>query len=167
MRLATFARENNGPSRLGALLEGDRRLLDLAQASAAQGAIADPAFISMQTLIDAGEEGLERAAELIKAAPTSSQVDVAVVHLVAPLQPVALRCCSLFDGHHVGVARALKRRGTEGSSMPEEVPPLLRAIPAYYKANHLNVRGPGDLIEWPPFGDDLDFELVLAAVIGR
>ena len=64
MRLVTFAA--SGAQRIGALVDGDRRIVDFA---AAPGA-ADPAFSSMQALIEVGEPALNRAREIVAAAQT-------------------------------------------------------------------------------------------------
>ena len=41
-------------------------------------------------------------------------------------------------------------------------------VPAvYYKGNVMSVIGPDVDVQWPPFGERLDFELELAAVIGK
>ena len=41
-------------------------------------------------------------------------------------------------------------------------------VPAvYYKGNVMSVIGPDADVQWPPFGERLDFELELAAVIGK
>ena len=63
MRLVTFVAP--GGARLGALEAGDRQIVDLA---AAQGGNADPAFASMQALIEAGPAALDRARDVVAAA---------------------------------------------------------------------------------------------------
>ena len=66
MRLVTFAA--SGAQRIGALVDGDRRIVDFAAADPAAG----PAFASMQALIEAGEPALGRAREIVAAAQTAA-----------------------------------------------------------------------------------------------
>ena len=167
MKLSTFVPVGSATPRVGALMADGKTLIDLAEAELARTGRTDPALASMQSLIESGEKGLALARQVVDAAPDASRVSLRNARILAPLQPVALRCCSVFDGHHRGVARALRELGRGTTATDEQVPALFQRIPAYYKANHLNVRGPGDEVEWPIFGDDLDFELELAAVIGR
>lgn len=163
MKLATYLSDT---PRLAAVQPGSDRLVDLQHACFETNGQPDAALQSMQSLIDSGRAGLELAASLVRSAPEASCLPIDSVRLLAPIEPRALRCCSVFDGHHYGVARALRSRGEEANAPALDVPALFKAIPGYYKASHLNVRGPDDVIEWPAYGDDLDFELEMAAVIG-
>ena len=60
MKLATY-RSNAGESRVALVHGGDNRLFDLAQAAERAGG-AEPAFHSMQSLIDSGRRGLKSEA---------------------------------------------------------------------------------------------------------
>jgi 2-keto-4-pentenoate hydratase/2-oxohepta-3-ene-1,7-dioic acid hydratase in catechol pathway len=81
--------------------------------------------------------------------------------------PPMLRCFSVFKGHYRNCHRTVQkwRTGTapEDVALPE---PFLR-IPGYYKGNHLGLVGPDDAITFPAGATHLDFELELAAIIGR
>jgi len=46
------------------------------------------------------------------------------------------------------------------------LPPVWYDIPLYYKGNRFATSGHEDDIEWPPFAENMDYELELAAVIG-
>jgi 2-keto-4-pentenoate hydratase/2-oxohepta-3-ene-1,7-dioic acid hydratase in catechol pathway len=48
----------------------------------------------------------------------------------------------------------------------EPVPEPWYDMPIYYKGNHRSVYGPDDEIPWPPFTEELDYELEVACVLG-
>jgi 2-keto-4-pentenoate hydratase/2-oxohepta-3-ene-1,7-dioic acid hydratase in catechol pathway len=76
------------------------------------------------------------------------------VELRAPLpRPNSIRDFMLVEEHV---------RGSFGT-----VPDEWYEIPVYWKGNCDAVFGPGDEIPWPSYTDKLDYELELAAVIGR
>jgi 2-keto-4-pentenoate hydratase/2-oxohepta-3-ene-1,7-dioic acid hydratase in catechol pathway len=77
--------------------------------------------------------------------------------LVAPFRPRAMRDFMAFEGH---VARAMGRLG-------RSVAPEWYTVPAYYKAMPDTVIGPEAEIPWPSYSEKLDYELELAAVIGK
>ncbi len=82
------------------------------------------------------------------------------VRLLAPVpRPTSIRDFLTFEGHLKGAARVMGRS--------DEVPRLWYEIPAYYRANARNVIGPEEPALWPAYTEKFDFELELAAVIGR
>ncbi|POX42843.1 hydroxylase [Streptomyces sp. Ru73] len=84
---------------------------------------------------------------------------VSRVRLLPPLQPSSVRDFVTFEEHVEGV-----RRSVDGAAgVPEE----WYAAPAFYFTNPHAVHGPGDDIPVPPGSAVLDFELEVAAVIGR
>jgi 2-keto-4-pentenoate hydratase/2-oxohepta-3-ene-1,7-dioic acid hydratase in catechol pathway len=72
-------------------------------------------------------------------------------------QIASLRDFLAFEDH---VVRGAKRRGSE-------VPAYWYEAPVYYKGNHRALLGPDDSCSWPPYTDQLDFELEMAMIIGR
>jgi 2-keto-4-pentenoate hydratase/2-oxohepta-3-ene-1,7-dioic acid hydratase in catechol pathway len=72
------------------------------------------------------------------------------------LLPGSLRDFLAFEDH---VRAGASRRG-------EPVPEPWYEMPIYYKGNHHSVYGPDDEIPWPPFTDELDYELEVACVLG-
>lgn len=76
------------------------------------------------------------------------------VHLRAPVCPPSIREFSLCEGH-------IGRAGTR------ELPPVWYEMPTYWKGNPSSVIGPDETIPWPSFSDRLDYELEIAAVVGR
>jgi 2-keto-4-pentenoate hydratase/2-oxohepta-3-ene-1,7-dioic acid hydratase in catechol pathway len=84
--------------------------------------------------------------------------DPAQVRLLAPLpDPPSLRDFFAFEEH---VKAGFERRG-------EPMPPEWYQIPVYYKGGHRNILGPEAEVPWPSFTGKFDYELELAAVIGR
>lgn len=84
---------------------------------------------------------------------------VTEVRLHAPLQPPSVRDFVAFEEHVEGVRRSVD--GAVG------VPEQWYAAPTYYFSNPHAVYGPGDDIPTPPGSAVLDFELEVAAVVGR
>jgi 2-keto-4-pentenoate hydratase/2-oxohepta-3-ene-1,7-dioic acid hydratase in catechol pathway len=77
------------------------------------------------------------------------------VRLLSPLpHPNSLRDCMAFEEH-------------VKNSLGEDIPDVWYELPVYYKGNPDSIVGTGETIEWPTYTDQLDYELELAAVIGR
>jgi 2-keto-4-pentenoate hydratase/2-oxohepta-3-ene-1,7-dioic acid hydratase in catechol pathway len=88
------------------------------------------------------------------AGPALAEHRLADVSLCAPLpRPNSMRDFMLVEEHV---------RGSLG-----DVPPEWYRIPVYWKGNCDTVVGPEATVPWPYYTDKLDFELELAAVIGR
>ena len=145
VRLVTY----DGPGRrLGALV-GDH-VIDV------PGAVGSPGFpTTMEDLVEAGPAALdELRGALERADPGSHSIPEAP--LLAPLLPGSLRDFLAFEDH---VKAGAARRG-------ETVPEAWYEMPIYYKGNHRSVYGPDAEIPWPPFTEELDYELELAAIVG-
>ena len=65
-----------------------------------------------------------------------------------------------FYAHEQHVAKGFKLRN-------EPIPPAWYEIPAYYKGSPHSFIGPNEEILWPSYSKILDYELELAAVVGR
>lgn len=80
------------------------------------------------------------------------------VRLLAPLpRPASVRDFYAFEAH---VKKGFEKRG---EPMPQE----WYEIPVYYKSGHHNIIGTGQDVLWPRFTQKFDYELELAAVIGK
>jgi 2-keto-4-pentenoate hydratase/2-oxohepta-3-ene-1,7-dioic acid hydratase in catechol pathway len=109
-------------------------------------------------LIRAGtEHALHAAGEAALAGPPGPPVSE--VRLLAPLQPPTIRDFVTFEQHVEGVRRSVD--GAHG------VPEQWYAAPTFYFTNPYAVIGPDDAVPMPPGSAVLDFELEVAAVIGR
>jgi 2-keto-4-pentenoate hydratase/2-oxohepta-3-ene-1,7-dioic acid hydratase in catechol pathway len=103
----------------------------------------------LPALLDAGAAALD-----VPPGPHVSQV-----RLLPPLRPASVRDFVTFEEHVEGVRRSLD--GAAG------VPDRWYAAPTFYFGNPHAVYGPHDDIPVPPGSHVLDFELEVAAVIGR
>ncbi|WP_299538578.1 fumarylacetoacetate hydrolase family protein [uncultured Streptomyces sp.] len=104
-----------------------------------------------------GLPGLLAAGTAALAAPPGPHVSE--VRLLPPVQPPTVRDFVTFEEHMSGM-----RRSMEGST---EIPAQWYAAPTFYFTNPYAVIGAHDDVPVPPGCHVLDFELEVAAVIGR
>lgn len=173
MRLITF--EVNGQQRLGAWIEGDTRIVDLARAGG-----DDPALASMQALIDGGETALASARALVAAPPVDAIIETAAVRILAPLpRPLSIRDSLCFPEHLEKSQRAAAQIMAAATPDPAATMAQFEAsgrlkvadsyydFPLYYISNNLSVVGPDVDVAWPAYSRFIDYELEWAAVIGK
>ncbi|MGW0908572.1 fumarylacetoacetate hydrolase family protein [Streptomyces sp. NPDC002853] len=144
MRFVTY---HHRQSARAAVLEADGTLFPLPGVRSLTDAIADGG--GLQALLDLGAAALD-----VPPGP-----NVSAVRLLPPLQPTSLRDFVTFEEHVEGV-----RRSVSGAS---GVPEQWYSAPTFYFSNHQAVFGPHDPVPMPPGSAALDFELEVAAVIGR
>ena len=99
------------------------------------------------------QSGLERGLndETLLYAPSE-------IKLLAPLpNPASLRDFYAFEAH---VKKGFEKRG-------EPMPAEWYQIPVYNKSGHHNIIGTEEEVLWPSFTEKFDYELELAAIIGR
>src|SRR5258708_36699007 len=97
MRLVTFQKSDGNP-RAGALIDGDARVVDLAEAHRAAFGREGPA--SVLAIIEGGDAALDQAYEAVKKAPASPPVARADVRVRPPIQPPPqTRDCLRLDLH--------------------------------------------------------------------
>ncbi len=176
MRLVTFAA--SGMQRVGALDDGDRRIVDFA---AAGGGDAGAAFGSMQALIEAGPAGLDRAREIIADARRSGRgmIDTASVRLLAPLPvPAQMRDFLCFEKHLIQAFGRLRQVRAAATPDPQKalremeqqglyaVPKIWYERPSFYKPSRFAVCGTGQDVVWPAYSKTIDYELEFACVVG-
>ena len=106
-------------------------------------------------LVVEGEEALREAGE--RALTASLSVPLADARLLPPLQPPTVRDYMTFESHVEGVARGY------GDAVPEE----WYVAPAFYFTNPYAMIGAHDDVPVPPGCGRFDFELEVAAVIGK
>jgi len=153
MKLLTFTIHEGGPTRLGAMLPG-QEVLDLTGASN-----GDAHFTSMLTLIEAGSEGLSRAADLIHREAPSHVHPIGGVSVLSPIPRPAknVYCVGLnFRSHVEQNAAALG----ESAEIPD--------VPLFFSKPVTSVIGTGEAIVLDErLTSKLDYEVELAIVIGR
>jgi fumarylacetoacetate (FAA) hydrolase len=116
-----------------------------------------PVLAAMLTRLGSLERQVER---LRQAGPDDFRAfrrPLAPEQLAAPVQPTSFRDFYAFEQH---VRNARKRRGLE-------MVPEWYDAPVFYFSNVASISGPGEAIPRPPETQELDFELEIAAVIGR
>jgi 2-keto-4-pentenoate hydratase/2-oxohepta-3-ene-1,7-dioic acid hydratase in catechol pathway len=80
------------------------------------------------------------------------------IKLLTPLpNPASVRDFYAFEAH---VKKGFEKRG-------EPMPPEWYQIPVYYKSGHHNIIGTDEDVLWPSFTQKFDYELELAAVVGK
>lgn len=126
-------------------------------------AIAPP---EMLAFLRRGERAIEAAREVVsfvtsevddRRGPNGARLvfDPEEVQLLSPLpRPNSLRDCMAFEEH-------------VENSLGDDISDVWYDMPIYYKGSPNSVVGTGAEIEWPSYTDQLDYELELAAVIGR
>ncbi|WP_018334654.1 fumarylacetoacetate hydrolase family protein [Actinomycetospora chiangmaiensis] len=139
MRIATVVLPDAGSARVGRVV-GDPA--DAVHVLDAPDTVLD--LLRAGTLLEAGEAAL-----------SAPPVALDAVRLLAPLQPPTVRDFVTFEEH------------VEGMRQLAGVPDAWYAAPAFYFSNPYATLGPADDVPVPPGSAVLDFELEVAAVIGR
>lgn len=106
-------------------------------------------------------DSLELYKKLTKAGHTEVALhifDAPDLRFDAPLDEIAMY--RDFYAHEKHVKKGFEKRN-------EEVPPAWYEIPAYYKGGNTGFIGQDDIIPWPYYTQQLDYELELGVVIGR
>jgi 2-keto-4-pentenoate hydratase/2-oxohepta-3-ene-1,7-dioic acid hydratase in catechol pathway len=155
MQLVTYSRTGTGASSRIGVLDGDT-VIDLSGAATAIQGDAHGIPGSMLDLLRLGDDGLELARSCVEQARLTGSFCLgrAEVKLSAPLpRPNSIRDFMLIEEHV---------RNSFG-----DVPAEWFKIPAHWKGNPDTVFGPDDEVPWPHYTDKLDFELEVAAIIGR
>lgn len=112
---------------------------------------------NMLEYLQEGETARCHAAQVLDAG-LGPRFSLNEVRLLAPLpNPASLRDFYAFEDH---VKKGFEKRG-------EPMPPEWYEMPVYYKSGHHNILGDGAGVLWPSFTQKFDYELELAAVIGR
>ncbi len=89
---------------------------------------------------------------------STNLLDDKAMRFDAPLDEIAMY--RDFFAHEKHVKKGFEKR-------KEEVPPAWYEIPAFYKGGNTGFIGQDELIPWPYYSQQLDYELELGIVIGR
>ncbi|MFA9430192.1 fumarylacetoacetate hydrolase family protein [Egicoccus sp. AB-alg2] len=117
-------------------------------------------FDDETTVLDLVRSGLEAAKEAgASVLTTQPAVPFDQVRLRPPLQPPTLRDFVAFEEHVEGIVKSV----SPDAVVVEE----WYAAPTFYFTNPHAIVGPGDEVAVPPGCRELDFELEVAAVVGR
>ena len=141
MRIASVLRPDDAAVRVGVVVDDHVHVLD--------SAVTVLDLLRSGSLLEAGADALRRPAVALDS-----------VRLLAPLQPPTVRDFVTFEEHVEGVRRAVS--GDSG-----ELPDAWYDAPTFYFSNPYATIGPDDDVPVPPGCSVLDFELEVAAVVGR
>jgi 2-keto-4-pentenoate hydratase/2-oxohepta-3-ene-1,7-dioic acid hydratase in catechol pathway len=143
MRWVTFRRVTDGEDRIGLVVESELRALPAG--ATLLGLLGDDG----ERLAAAGDRALRDPADVFP-------LDDIVLRPPVPLPPT-VRDFYAFEQH---VKTARQRRGLE-------MDPDWYELPVFYFSNPYAVIGDGEDVAVPPGSRELDFELEVAAIIGR
>ena len=137
----------NGP-RAGVVV--GQNLLDIATLLGEQGGLRD-----VRAFLELPGDPLTRLKSALGSARAARGVEMGRVRLRAPiLQPPTVRDFMVYEGHaSAGGTRQLSDAWYR--------------LPIFYFSNPLRIFGPEDAVPYPSASEQLDYELELAAVIGR
>jgi fumarylacetoacetate (FAA) hydrolase len=111
-------------------------------------------FDSMLDLIHAGDKGLDA----VRNTPRENLLPLNEARLHAPVpRPPTLRDFYAFE-QHVKAANQIRGR---------EVPENWYKFPVFYFTNPNSIFGPDEEVPYPPYTQALDYELEIAAIIGK
>jgi 2-keto-4-pentenoate hydratase/2-oxohepta-3-ene-1,7-dioic acid hydratase in catechol pathway len=94
-----------------------------------------------------------------RAQPTSAAIPLDSARLLPPLDPPSIRDFLTFERHVEGMVRL--------HEPPRDIHPRWYEAPTFYFSNPYSVVGPNDDVPVPPGCGVFDYELEVAAVIGR
>ncbi|HEC51618.1 hypothetical protein LCGC14_0493620 [marine sediment metagenome] len=179
MRLVTFV-NSEGLELPGALLDSDQVVLDLQAAHREYKGGVSPALMSVLSLAESGDAGLQLARDIVAKAPSSAIISRDQVRLRAPIQPPPqMRDFSCFELHlQQCFAAARKGRAMRApdpdaalqamdTSADDLVLKTFNRQPIYYKCNRFAVAGVDDEFQWPSYSKLLDFELEFGCYISK
>lgn len=170
MKLVTFAEPSLAP-RLGVLIEGHGRILDVQAAETRRRGHPAAAYQSMQYLIEAGDEALADVRALVDDHDDGDCVPLrGDGQLLAPLpRPIQMRDCLCFEEHLTNAIDGRNKTLGIAERTPEQIARFatFRSRPFWYKCNRFAFVGPDVTVAWPSYSTWMDFELELALVIGR
>ncbi|GAB5458357.1 MAG: fumarylacetoacetate hydrolase family protein [Henriciella sp.] len=168
MRLITFVLQDEVRERPGAL-KGDGSVVDLSTR-----------FEDMLTLIEAGEDGLDQAREILERSDRSQTYSKSNYSYRAPIpKPPQIRDFANYEKHVLQAMDASMHLRSLTEPDPEAarerykasgqyvIAPVWYEQPIYFKCNRLSVIGHEQDVIWPNYSERMDYELELACVIGK
>ena len=169
----------DGAQRAGALIENDRKVVDLQAAHVARWKQQTPALASVLAIAEGGANALGQAHEAVRAATDDAIRERASVQLLAPIPaPPQMRDFLCFETHLKQAFEAARRvrakdaPDTEAAMKDLEakgilvVPQVWYERPIFYHPNRLNVIGTDVDVHWPRYSELMDFELEFGCYIG-
>jgi len=161
MKLVTYRHDAHGPDWRAGVLQGDR-ILDAARL------LSRSTTISVLEIISGGSQSLP---DLLSAATAFANENASSVfvsrEIAVPAWEASLRC-PLPDPPSIRDFYAFEQHVAAGyKSRGRDIPPAWFEVPVFYFAHIGNLFGPDETVSKPVETNELDFEMELAAVIGR
>ena len=157
MRLVTFTVGSTLP-RTGALIEGDRKVLDLQAAYGRTYHGSSPLLGTMLDIVTAGDAALDAIGQLIEASHPSVCFSREETRLLAPIPvPPQMRDFLCFEKHLIQAFKAIGRTP----------PQAWYERPIFYHPSRFSVCGAEADVPWPAYCQRLDFELEFGCYIGK
>lgn len=184
MKLRKSRSSENYTTRIEALagdkwlpLEAIENIVDIAKQCDVEGDLNTDMLAVLQ-LGKAGWDSLSAA--LDKVAETYNDSD-GQRETVQPFQPASFREFALFEEHYVNMGRQHVKNYMKNISpvvstyekLTKKTFPAFKpkAIwyqqPTYYYGNHLNFYSDREVIEWPNFVEDMDYEIEVGAIVSK
>lgn len=173
MRLSTIETQD-GPRVFA--IAGDLGLDIAAAASAAETAILG----SMAKVIENENSALPTIHDLVECKTEQHWYPTDELRFMAPLPvPNSIRDFSNFELHCLQALDASMRMRAASHQDPEaelqklrasgayQLPSIWYERPYYFKGNRMTCSGHNSTIQWPRFSSTMDYELEMAAIIGR
>jgi 2-keto-4-pentenoate hydratase/2-oxohepta-3-ene-1,7-dioic acid hydratase in catechol pathway len=154
------------------------QVLDLAAAARRAGQDST-IFTDMMALTNSGSRGLDAARGLLEQFPDDTFLNhnLSAVSLLSPVPlPPQIRDFTVFPDHIRNASAGMRRLAARMAGDPEraedvhpgdEVPPIYREQPVYYKCNRFSVVGNGAKVCWPSYSEFMDFELEFGIFLGK
>ena len=161
MKLVTYRHDAHGAEWRAGVMQGDR-ILDAARL------LSRPAAISVLDILTAHDALMPRLAEASRTFASQHETSASVPReTAAPAWEAALRC-PLPDPLSIRDFYAFEQHVAAGyRAKGREIPRAWFDVPVFYVAHTGSLFGPDETVPKPPETSELDFELELAAVIGR
>lgn len=117
---------------------------------------------TMRAFLEAGDRAIEAAKTAAQYTDTDQRQESVpfrypaseITQLAAVPSPNSIRAFSVFEEHLE-------------NAFPTDIDPVWYELPIFWKGNPHSIVHPGETIPWPTYTEKLDFELEIAAVIGR
>lgn len=152
MKLVTFRRSGDAPRRAGIAVDG--KVVDLAAGARALGLTAPESVVELLRLGDAGLEVARKVEDAARSGSVEAVAEADVTLLAAvPDPPTVFLLAGNYQSHL-----------TEGGAAPVE---KAKITPRPFMKPGTAVIGPNDQIVIPADSDTLDYEIEIAAVIGK
>lgn len=172
MKFVTY--QHNKEARLGVITTSNESILDL-RSIAPQEVI----FSSMQSLIESGQDGLDKVKEILSNEDAYQSIPLHSVQLLAPIQPKRILGTMFMnpDNHLASATKNIieiigQQTAQDVSILSEQLNKMIYRIKnskdaLYELRDHTYISHTGETINTPKGTKELDYELELGCVIGK